>query len=173
MTSSWSRESHLIQVGRVAMGRSSARATAPSGRSMQTSGHFEPRIDRFPWRRRHPKRQPTTGRHSTAVDDLTRRSRVTRGFAFDQRFYGPIVRPTTTLSNNQGTLVNLRYISTAADSGLSHRNSHHHPPCAGWGGGVRRRAHCRLAAGVLSDAYGHAAYAAPSAPPASRCRLDA
>ncbi|MDT5153383.1 MAG: hypothetical protein QOI01_5116 [Mycobacterium sp.] len=34
MTSSWSRESHLIRVGRTAMGRSRARATAPSGSAM-------------------------------------------------------------------------------------------------------------------------------------------
>jgi hypothetical protein len=35
MASSWSGERHLIQTGRVAMGRSSARATAPSDRSIR------------------------------------------------------------------------------------------------------------------------------------------
>ncbi len=70
MTSSWSRESHLIQTGRVAMGRSSARATAPSDRSIRQSGDFEPGIDHYPLHQRHPKRQPTACRRSTEVDDF-------------------------------------------------------------------------------------------------------
>lgn len=80
------------QVGRVAMGRSSARATAPSGRSMSravTSSHESIASPGVGVTRNGSLRPGATALRSTI---LTSRSRVTRGFAVDQRFYGQIVR---------------------------------------------------------------------------------
>ena len=112
IASSWSRESHLIQTGRVAMGRSSARATAPSDRSIRRAVTSSQESIASPCTgatRSGSLRPVATAPRSTT---FTSRGEATPNTALTTDFAVKYSGGLTMLSNNQCTLVNLHCIST-------------------------------------------------------------
>jgi hypothetical protein len=92
ITSSWSRDSHLIQTGRVAIGRSRARATAPSDRFIRpavTSSQESIASPGTGATRSASLRPVATVLRSTTS---TSRGGATCRYSFDHCFCGQIVR---------------------------------------------------------------------------------
>ena len=92
MTPSWSSESHLIQIGSVAVERSRARATAPSDRSIRPAVTSSQEVDRFPGTGATRSGSLRLGATALRSTTFTSRGRTACRYSFDHCSCSQIVR---------------------------------------------------------------------------------